>query len=80
MIIIFNSFVTNIESDKGISITPSLNGFASMDVQDESGLISKYINPAVINVIPSNYNSSLNNIAVEKLQDFFMCLEMPIRI
>ena len=46
MIIIFNSFVTNIESDKGISITPSLNGFASMDVQDQSGLISKYIKPS----------------------------------
>ena len=63
MIIIFNSFVTNIETDKGVSITPSLNGFASMDVLDQSGLISKYIDPTVINVIPSTYNSSLNNIA-----------------
>ena len=70
MIIIFNSFVTNIESDKGISLTPALNGFATVDVQDESGLISKYINPTVINVIPSNFNSSLNNIDRGKTTGF----------
>jgi ABC-2 type transport system permease protein len=70
MIIIFNSFVTNIESDNGISITPSLNGFASMDVLDQSGFISKLINPAVINVIPLSYNSSLNNIADGKITGF----------
>ena len=70
MIIIFNSFVTNIESDNGISITPSLNGFASMDVLDQSGLISKSINHAVINVVPSSYNNSLNNIATGKTTGF----------
>ena len=70
MIIIFNSFITNIESDQGISLTPVLNGFASVDVQDQSGLISKYINPSVINVIPSNFNSSLNNIALGKTTGF----------
>jgi ABC-2 type transport system permease protein len=69
MIIIFNSFVTNIESDNGISITPSLNGFASMDVLDQSGLISKSINP-IINVVPLSYNSSLNNIAEGKTTGF----------
>jgi ABC-2 type transport system permease protein len=62
MIIIFNSFVTNIESEKGISITPSLNGFATMDVQDQSGLISKYVNPEIINITnTANYNGSLNS-------------------
>ena len=66
---IFNSFVTNIESDNGISITPSLNGFASMDVLDQSGLISKSINP-IINVVPLSYNSSLNNIAEGKTTGF----------
>jgi ABC-2 type transport system permease protein len=70
MIIIFNSFVTNIESEKGIAITPSLNGFASMNVQDQSGLISKYLNPDIINVIPLNYNSSLNNVAIGKTTGF----------
>ncbi len=70
MIVIFNSFVTNIESEKGIAITPSLNGFASMNVQDQSGIISKYLNPDIINVIPSNYNSSLNNVAIGKTTGF----------
>lgn len=60
MIIIFNSFVANIESEKGISLTPSLNGFATLDVQDQSGLVSKYVNPDIINVKNStSYNSSL---------------------
>ena len=70
MIIIFNSFITNIESDQGITLTPVLNGFASVDVQDQSGLISKYINPSVINVIPSNFSTSLNNIALGKTTGF----------
>jgi ABC-2 type transport system permease protein len=70
MIIIFNSFVTNIESDKGVSITPSLNGFASMDVLDQSGLILKYVNPEIINVIPSSYNGSLDNLANGKTTGF----------
>ncbi len=60
MIIIFNSFVANIESEKGIAITPSLNGFATLDVQDQSGLISKYINPEIIAVNNvTSYNTSL---------------------
>ncbi len=70
MIVIFNSFVTNIESESGISITPSLNGFASMDVQDQSGLISKYVNPDIIRVIPSNYSNALNNTANGKSTGF----------
>jgi ABC-2 type transport system permease protein len=70
MIVIFNSFVANIESETGIAITPSLNGFASMDVQDQSGLISKYVNPDIIKVIPSNYNNSLNNTVNGKTTGF----------
>ena len=69
MIIIFNSFVTNIESDNGLTITPSLNGFASLDVLDQSGLFLKSINP-VVNVVPLSYNSSLNNIAEGKTTGF----------
>jgi ABC-2 type transport system permease protein len=70
MIVIFNSFVTNIESEKGIAITPSLNGFASMNIQDQSGIISKNLNPDIINIIPSNYNKSLNNVAIGKTTGF----------
>jgi ABC-2 type transport system permease protein len=70
MIIIFNSFVTNIESDNGVSITPSLSGFASMDVLDQSGLFLKLINPADLTVIPLSYNNSMNNIANGKTTGF----------
>jgi ABC-2 type transport system permease protein len=69
MIIIFNSFVTNIESDNGITVTPSLNGFASLDVLDQSGLFLKSINP-IVDVVPLSYNSSLNNIAEGKTTGF----------
>ena len=70
MIVVFNSFVTNIESDNGVSITPSLTNFASMDVQDQSGLISKYVNPEIINITPSDYNSSLIRIDQGKTSGF----------
>ena len=70
MIVVFNSFVTNIESDNGVSITPSLSNFASMDVQDQSGLISKYVNPEIINITPSDYNSSLIRIDQGKTSGF----------
>ena len=70
MIVVFNSFVTNIESDKGVSITPSLSNFASMDVQDQSGLISKYVNPEIINITHSDYNSSLIRIDQGKTSGF----------
>ena len=60
MIVIFNSFVANIESEKGIAITPSLNGFATLDVQDQSGLISKYINPEIIDI--KNVTSSKSSL------------------
>lgn len=50
------------ESEKGISITPSLTGFASLDVDDQGHLFSKYINPELITVIQSNYTDSMENI------------------
>ena len=59
MIVVFNSFVANMESEQGLSITPSLSGFASVDVQDSSGLFQKRINTQVLDVTSSNYNSSI---------------------
>ena len=41
-----------------------------MDVQDQSGLISKYVNPEIINITPSDYNSSLNRIDQGKTTGF----------
>ncbi|MGV8143026.1 MAG: ABC transporter permease [Methanothermobacter sp.] len=62
MIFIFNAFATNIESEKGISITPSLTGFATLDVDDQGQLFSKYINPELITVNPSTYNDAMANL------------------
>lgn len=58
MIFIFNAFAANIESEKGISITPSLSGFASLDVDDQGLLFAKYINPELITVSSSSFNDS----------------------
>lgn len=62
MIFIFNAFATNIESEKGISITPSLSGFASLDVDDQGRLFTKYINPELITVTSSNYQESITEL------------------
>ena len=62
MIFIFNAFAVNIESEKGISITPSLSGFASLDVDDKGQLVAKYINPEIITVTKSNFNDSYQNL------------------
>ena len=63
MIFVFNAFAANIESEKGISITPSLSGFASLDIDDQGRLFSKYINPELITVTSSNYNDSIKNLS-----------------
>lgn len=62
MIFIFNAFAVNIQSEKGVSITPSLSGFASLDVDDKGHLFSKYINPEIIDVRSSDYSSSLKRL------------------
>lgn len=62
MIFIFNAFAANIEAQKGITVTPSLSGFASMDVNDQGQLFSKYINPEIINIKTSTYNDSLKRL------------------
>ena len=59
MVMVFNSFAANIESEKGLSLTPSLNEFATVDVQDPGGIFQKRINPEIIKIYPSNYNNSI---------------------
>lgn len=59
MIFVFNAFAANIQSQGGLSITPSLSGFTSMYVDDQGHLFSKYINPQLIDVKSSNYNNSI---------------------
>ena len=62
MIIIFNSFAANLESSNGLSITPSLTGFASLGVEDTSGLFQKNLNPEILDLKSSNYSNSLEQI------------------
>lgn len=62
MLFIFNAFAANIESEKGISITPSLSGFASLDIDDEGHLFAKYINPELITVTTASFNDSYNDL------------------
>jgi ABC-2 type transport system permease protein len=62
MIIMFNFLVTNLESSNGLSITPSLTGFASLDVEDASGLFQKSINPEIIDLTSSNYSNAIKRI------------------
>lgn len=66
MLFIFNAFAANIESEKGISITPSLSGFASLDIDDEGHLFAKYINPELITVKTSSFNGSYNDLKAGK--------------
>ena len=59
LIFMFNSFAANIESEKGLSLTPSLVDFATLDVDDPGGLFKKRIDPEIIKVYTTNGNSSL---------------------
>ncbi|MGZ7043367.1 MAG: ABC transporter permease [Methanobacterium sp.] len=62
MVVFFNFFTANIESENGIMISPSLAGFASLDISDESGIFSKEINKEVLNVNNQNYNEAINRL------------------
>jgi ABC-2 type transport system permease protein len=59
LIIMFNSFAANIESDKGLSLTPSLTDFTTLDVDDQGGIFKKAINPEIIDIYSTNNNNSL---------------------
>ncbi|MBP2045911.1 ABC transporter permease [Methanobacterium aggregans] len=72
MIVVFNSFVANMESEEGISITPSLSGFASLDVHDESGLFIDRINPEILDIIRSDYNNSIKRVERGRTTGFLM--------
>jgi len=76
MIFVFNAFATNIQSEKGVSLTPSLSGFASLDVDDQGKLFSKYINPDIIDIKAStSSNTSLGRLEEGKTTGFVMVSE-----
>lgn len=61
MVIFFNFFTANIESD-GFTLSPSLTGFASVDVSDKSGIFSNQLNKEVLKINNLSYNESLNRV------------------
>lgn len=66
MILFFNGFMENIESQEGATLTPSLNGFASLDVKDSQGIFKSNLNPQIL-AISSASNNSLQLINQGKL-------------
>lgn len=62
MIIFFNFFTANLESDKGVTLSPSLTGFASVDVSDNSGIFPNQLNKEVLKINTLSYNESINRL------------------
>ena len=59
MMFFFNMFITNIESEEGIALSPSLTGFASIDISDRDGLLINQLNNEVLNI---EYSNDINNV------------------
>ena len=66
MVLFFNGFMSNIESQQGVGLTPSLNGFASLDVGDSQGIFKNNLNPQILDIGQAS-NSSLQLISQGKL-------------
>ena len=62
MIMFFNMFLETMESEKGISLSPALNDFASLDVAGEHRIFAKYLNHKILDVNLSSYNASINRL------------------
>ncbi|MCC7557501.1 MAG: ABC transporter permease [Methanobacteriaceae archaeon] len=60
MIIFFNSFMGSIEPGKNVALTPSLSGFASMDVVDNENLFRGQLNPDILKIERLNYSTAFN--------------------
>lgn len=63
MLMVFNSFAQNMENNEALSITPSLSGFATLDVNDQGALFSKRLNSEVLNIENSTYQQAWNRLA-----------------
>ncbi|MEG3225560.1 MAG: ABC transporter [Methanobacteriales archaeon Met13] len=72
MIVVFNSFAANMEAEKGLSITPSLTGFATLDVEDQGGLFSKRLNPEILTIQNSTYEPALGRLEKGLTNGFFV--------
>lgn len=60
MIIFFNSFMGSIEPGKNVALTPSLTGFASIDLVDDQNLFENYLKPDLLKIHRINYSTAFN--------------------
>ncbi|MGB9936242.1 MAG: ABC transporter permease [Methanobacterium sp.] len=67
MVLFFNFFNANIESGEGMAISPSLTGFASVDVSDKSGIVYNRLNKEVLNAKNLSYNESITDVTKGKV-------------
>lgn len=80
MIMFFNLFMANIESEKGVTLSPSLTGFATIDVSDNSGVFAKQLNHEVLDVRLLSYNESMSNLINGKVTAALIVPESPTGI
>lgn len=59
MVLFFNGFMANIESQEGVTLTPSLNEFASLNVEDPQGIFISNLNPQILKISEASKNTSL---------------------
>ncbi len=62
MIIFFNGFMASIESQQGLTLSPSLNQFASVEVVDPQSIIKNQMNPQILEITPNTKDGALNNL------------------
>ncbi len=62
MIVFLNMFIGNIESENGVTLSPSLTNFASIDVSDTNGLFKKQLNHEVLGITSLGSNESINQV------------------
>lgn len=66
MIVFLNMFIGNIESENGVTLSPSLTDFASIGVSDTNGLFKKQLNHEVLGITSSGSNDSINQVRTGK--------------
>ena len=62
MVIFFNFFTANIESEQGMTLSPSLTGFASVDIYDKSGIFSNQLNNEVLKINNLSDENSIDRV------------------
>ncbi len=71
MVFFFNGLMANIESQEGVGLTPSLNEFASLDVDDPQGIFKKNLNPEILKIGLAN-NDSFQSLKQGKLNGLLL--------